>query len=97
VGGQLRAGVNVIEAEVENQGGAAGFLLKLVIRSTDGKLMALVSDENGRMRTAVERIPAMRLPSADATVTGHGRTCFQVRRLPPEFRRGSLNCCPALL
>jgi len=45
VGGQLRVGVNVIEAEVENQGGAAGFLLKLVIRSTDGKLIAVVSDE----------------------------------------------------
>ena len=45
VGGQLRAGPNVIEAEVENQGGAAGFLLKLVTRGADGKLATLVSDE----------------------------------------------------
>ncbi|MFO0225157.1 MAG: c-type cytochrome [Planctomyces sp.] len=45
VSSQLQAGVNVIEAEVENQGGAAGFLLKLVIRGTDGGLTAVVSDE----------------------------------------------------
>ena len=45
VAGQLQPGLNVIEAEVENQGGAAGFVLKLAMRGGDGKLTWAVSDE----------------------------------------------------
>lgn len=38
-------GANVIEAEVENQGGVAAFVLKLAVLTDDGTLVEIVSDE----------------------------------------------------
>lgn len=42
----LIAGVNVIEAEVQNQGGVAALVLKLVVRLVDGTTVELVTDES---------------------------------------------------
>ena len=41
----LSTGRNTIEAEVENQGGVAAFVLKLVWKSSDGSLKQVVTDE----------------------------------------------------
>ena len=41
----LRDGSNVIEAEVQNQGGVAAFVLKLAVLTEDGKLVETVTDE----------------------------------------------------
>ena len=42
-------GSNVIEAEVENQGGAAAFVLKLAVLTSDGKLIEVVTDETWKV------------------------------------------------
>jgi putative heme-binding domain-containing protein len=42
----LKAGKNVIVAEVENQGGPAGFILKLTLTPAQGKARYVVSDES---------------------------------------------------
>jgi len=43
---QLRTGANEIVAQVENQGGTAGFLLKLALTMPDGSVRYVVSDQS---------------------------------------------------
>lgn len=42
----LKAGTNTLEAFVENEGGAAGFVFKMVLTSSDGKVSYVVSDDS---------------------------------------------------
>jgi putative heme-binding domain-containing protein len=46
---QLREGENVIEAEVKNHGGVAGFILKLVITTDDGKTEYVATDDSWKI------------------------------------------------
>ncbi len=44
-------GTNVIEAEVQNEGGVAAFVLKLAVQKNDGSLVEVVSDETWHSAT----------------------------------------------
>lgn len=51
VAAALVEGANIIEAEVENQGGVAAFVLKLVVQLTDGTSVEVVTDETWEVAT----------------------------------------------
>ena len=57
----LKDGENVIEAEVVNEGGPAGFVAKLVITGGDGQVQYVVTDTSWKVaesREATESVPA---------------------------------------
>jgi putative heme-binding domain-containing protein len=49
---QLKAGENVLEADIANEGGPSGFILKLVLTGADGKATYVVSDDRWEVATA---------------------------------------------
>jgi len=51
VAAALVEGANIIEAEVENQGGVAAFVLKLVVQLTDATSVEVVTDETWEVAT----------------------------------------------
>lgn len=51
---QLKDGENVVEADIENQGGPAGFILKLALTGADGKTTYVVSDDKWDVATAAD-------------------------------------------
>ena len=73
---RLKDGENVIEAEVVNSGGPAGFVAKLAITGMDGKVRYLVTDESWKVadtRTSKETVaPRITYPALEDHPGGKG-------------------------
>jgi putative heme-binding domain-containing protein len=73
---RLKNGENVIEAEVVNSGGPAGFVAKLAIIGTDGTVRYLVTDESWKVadsRTSTETaLPRITYPALEDHPGGKG-------------------------
>lgn len=100
----LQAGDNLIEAEVENRGGIAAFVLQLVVVDKDGKLTHIVSDDSWRVGTERgETTAAVTIhgtlgdaPWGDvfADSPGPSRVPTGVFEVPPGFRVDRLFTVP---
>ncbi len=101
----LADGLNVIEAEVENQGGVAAFVLKLAVLTDDGKLAEIVTDETWEVAAKrgeeSTQVAALRATYGDGpwgkvfdNTAGAGRVPAGVFELLPGFQVEKLFTVP---
>ena len=65
----IKDGENVLEAEIANEGGPAGFVLKLILEGTDNKTRQVITDDSWQVAT-----------SRDATEWGKAKIVAGVRK-----------------
>ena len=92
----LTPGDNVIEAEIANEGGTAGFVAKLMLIGRDGKNEYVVTDDTWQVaetRDAKERVPAKVVAKLDGHPGGKAflgdvdsSTPRDLFNLPPGFQ-----------
>ena len=89
-------GKNELVAEVRNEGGPAGFALKLALRMPDGSTRYVVSDaRTGRRPTAATPRNGPPRGWSARWATPPGATSSPARGSAASARRGSSSCCPA--
>ena len=89
----LKSGENIIEAEVENSGGPAGFVAKLAITGADGKVRYVVTDTSWK---AAETRDAKEVSEVRVTskLEDHPGGKGMVAEIPVEAPRDLFNVLP---